>query len=116
MRFAAAGFHVVLMGRRKEVPPPSPSPNLTLILILTLTLTLLSNKRSRFGYSIPTSPLTTLHPHLFPGIQVVNAVAAEVVSQGGNAHPVICDVTDDSSVKAAFREIVSIGDIEVLAP
>jgi NAD(P)-dependent dehydrogenase (short-subunit alcohol dehydrogenase family) len=46
----------------------------------------------------------------------VNAVAAEVVSQGGNAHPVICDVTDDSSVKAAFREIVSIGDIEVLAP
>lgn len=63
MRFAAAGFHVVLMGRRLEIS---------------------------------------------------EAVAAEVVAQGGTATCVVCDVANDASVKSAFEEAKKAGNIEVM--
>merc|ERR1712130_348397 len=63
LRFAAAGFHVVLLGRRAEIG---------------------------------------------------EAVAAEVVAQGGAATPYVCDVSNDASVKAAFDVAKSVGTIEVV--
>jgi NAD(P)-dependent dehydrogenase (short-subunit alcohol dehydrogenase family) len=63
MKFAAQGFHVVLMARREEVSAQ---------------------------------------------------VAAEVVSQGGLATFIRCDVADDASVIDAFQKAVSLGNIEIL--
>lgn len=63
LRFAAGGFHVVLLGRRAPV---------------------------------------------------LEAVAAEVVAQGGTATAHSCDVTNDASVKAAFDSAKGFGEIEVM--
>lgn len=63
LRFAAAGFHVVLMGRTEAV---------------------------------------------------LEAVAAEVRKEGGTATSVVCDVTDDASVKSAFEKAMGCGTIEVM--
>lgn len=38
----------------------------------------------------------------------------EIKQQGGDARPITCDVTDDESVKAAFRKAREFGDVEVL--
>jgi len=45
---------------------------------------------------------------------ILDDVAAAIKARGGLATPVVCDVTDDASVKAAFERARAVGPIEVL--
>jgi len=45
---------------------------------------------------------------------VVEAVAEEVRNQGGTATSICCDVTDMESVSTAFKQIFSLGKVEVM--
>ena len=45
--------------------------------------------------------------------ELLDAVSAEVAAAGGQSTSVVCDVTSDESVKAAFSKAREIGKVEV---
>ena len=47
-------------------------------------------------------------------VDVSSLVVAEILAQGRNATAIQCDVASDESVVAAFQEVLSLGNVEVL--